>query len=111
MIRVFLVEDEPPDLRILDIRLPDGTGFEILQTINDPGSFQIIFLTAHDEFALAAFDAAAIDYLVKPVTQDRFAQAMQRVRQRLSQPALKEPPARYTKRFLVERLKALCLLP
>jgi two-component system LytT family response regulator len=147
MMRVFLVEDEPPalrklermmaaqpdfavcgtastyqdavsgivetkpDLLILDIRLPDGTGFEILQTINDAGSFQIIFLTAHDEFALAAFDAAAIDYLVKPVTQDRFAQAMQRVRQRLSQPALKEPPARYTKRFLVERLKALCLLP
>jgi two-component system, LytTR family, response regulator len=147
MIRVFLVEDEPPalrklermlgtqpdfaicgtastyvdavtgivetkpDLLILDIRLPDGTGFEILQTVNDPGSFQIIFLTAHDEFALAAFEAAALDYLVKPVTQERFAEAMQRVRQRVSRPALKEPPPRYTKRFLVERLKALCLVP
>jgi two-component system LytT family response regulator len=146
MIRVFLVEDEPPalrklermvatqpdvaicgtastyqdavsgiletkpDLLILDIRLPDGTGFEILQTINDPGSFQVIFLTAHDEFALAAFDAAALDYLVKPVTQERFAQAMQRARQRFSQPAY-NPAPRYTKRFLVERLKALCLVP
>jgi two-component system, LytTR family, response regulator len=147
MIRVFLVEDEPPalrklermmgthpdfaicgtastyldalagivetkpDLLILDIRLPDGTGFEILQTVNDPGSFETIFLTAHDEFALAAFEAAALDYLVKPVTQERFAEALQRVRQRVARPAPKEPGARYTKRFLVERLKALCLVP
>jgi two-component system LytT family response regulator len=105
------IMETKPDLLILDIRLPDGTGFEILQTLNEAASFQIIFLTAHDEFALAAFEAAALDYLVKPVTQERFAEAMQRVRQRASPPAPKEPPARYTKRFLVERLKALCLVP
>src|SRR6201999_1281985 len=46
-----------------------------------------------------------------PVTQERFAEAMQRVRQRVSPPAPRESPARYTKRFLVERLKALCLVP
>jgi two-component system LytT family response regulator len=105
------IVETKPDLLILDVRLPDGTGFEILQTLNEPAGFQIIFLTAHDEFALAAFEAAALDYLVKPVTQERFAEAMQRVRQRASPPAPKEPPARYTKRFLVERLKALCLVP
>ncbi|HEX3437829.1 MAG TPA: LytTR family DNA-binding domain-containing protein [Pseudacidobacterium sp.] len=146
MMRVFLVEDEPPalrklqrmvatqgdlavcgtastyhdavagilqakpDLLILDIRLPDGTGFEILQTINDPGSFQVIFLTAYDEYALAAFDAAALDYLVKPVTQERFQQAIQRACDRFSVTATKQKP-RYTKRFLVERLKTVCLLP
>jgi two-component system LytT family response regulator len=146
MMRVFLVEDEPPalrklqrmvamqtdltvcgtaatyhdavagilqtkpDLLVLDIHLPDGTGFEILQTINDPGSFQVIFLTAYDEYALAAFDAAALDYLLKPVTQERFSQAIHRARMRLSGPAIK-PEQQYTKRFLVEKLKTIYLLP
>jgi two-component system LytT family response regulator len=146
MIRVFLVEDEPPALRklqrmvatqadlmvcgmastyrdavdgipearpnllIMDIRLPDGTGFEVLQTINGPGSFQVIFLTAYDEYALAAFDSAALDYLVKPVTQERFAAAIQRARDRIAGPSTKQEQ-RYTKRFLVERLKSIHVLP
>jgi len=88
---------------------PDGTGFEILQTVNDPGSFQVIFLTAYDEYALAAFDAAALDYLVKPVTQERFQQAIQRARDRFSVTAAKQE-YRCTRRFLVERLKSVHLL-
>jgi DNA-binding LytR/AlgR family response regulator len=146
MMRVFLVEDEPPalrklqrmvatqddlavcgtaatyheavsgilqtkpDLLILDIHLPGGTGFEILQTINGPDSFQVIFLTAYDEYALAAFDAAALDYLIKPVTPERFSQAIQRARMRLSGSAIKTEQ-QYTKRFLVERLKTIYLVP
>jgi two-component system LytT family response regulator len=149
MIRVFLVEDEPPAMRklermaadepdlevcgsastvreaiagitdthpnlvILDIRLPDGTGFEILQALEDladPRSLQIVFLTAYDEYALEAFNVAALDYLLKPVSQERFSAAIDRVRERLkAQP--RGPEQRYTRRFLVERRKAAYFLP
>lgn len=145
MMRVFLVEDEPPamrklqrlvaaqpsltvcgtastyqeavagiaqakpDLLILDIRLPDGTGFEILQAVPEGSRLQVIFLTAYDDYALAAFDAAALDYLVKPVTEERFAQAIERARERFTHPVAAEN--RYAKRFLVERLRAAFLLP
>ena len=59
---------------------------------------------------MQAFDVAALDYLLKPVAQDRFLEAIQRVRDRLAQPL---PPStkRYARRFLVERLKAAYLLP
>jgi DNA-binding LytR/AlgR family response regulator len=149
MIRVFLVEDEPPALRklermvagepdlevsgvaptvgeaiagiartrpnlvILDIRLPDGTGFEVLQGLDEileQRSLQIIFLTAYDEYALEAFNVAALDYLLKPVSRERFSSAIERVRERLkTQPRASEQ--RYTRRFLVERRKAAYFLP
>ena len=102
-----------PNLVILDIRLPDGTGFEILQALDEiPNhrSRQIIFLTAYDEYALDAFNVAALDYLMKPVSRERFSAAIERVRERL-----KTPPSaseqRYTRRFLVERRKSAYLLP
>jgi two-component system LytT family response regulator len=148
MIRVFLVEDEPPamrklermvagepgfqicgsastvnqsitaiartrpDLVILDIRLPDGTGFEILQALEilEQRSLQVIFLTAYDEYALEAFNVAALDYLLKPVSRDRFAAAIQRVRERLKTET-RAAEQRYTRRFLVERRKAAYFLP
>ena len=75
-----------PDLVILDIRLPDGTGFEILQALDETleqRNPQVIFLTAYDEYALEAFNVAALDYLLKPVSPDRFAAAIHRVRERL----------------------------
>ncbi len=146
MIRVFVVEDEPPALRkvkrlleterdvtlcgtasscqeaiseirrtlpnlvILDIHLPDGTGFEVVQGVSDLREIQILFLTAFDNHALEAFDVAAIDYLVKPVAQERFSQAIQRARERIRKSAPEEPPI-YTKRFLVERRRLAYLLP
>jgi DNA-binding LytR/AlgR family response regulator len=149
MIRVFLVEDEPPALRklermvaeetdlevcgsastvseaivgitgthpnlvILDIRLPDGTGFEILQALDDildQPSLQIVFLTAYDEYALEAFNVAALDYLLKPVSRERFSAAIERVRERLKTQT-RAPEQRYTRRFLVERRKAAYFLP
>src|SRR2546421_8663985 len=61
-----------PQLLILDIRLHDGTGFEILQALDqipDQRGLHIIFLTAYDEYAVEAFNVAALDYLLKPVSQ------------------------------------------
>ena len=149
MIRVFLVEDEPPALRklermvseepdleicgsaatvseaiagiaaarpnliILDIRLPDGTGFEVLQALDetpDQANRQAVFLTAYDEYAIQAFNVAALDYLLKPASRERFSAAMERVRERLkTQPGVSAHG--YARRFLVGRRKAACFLP
>jgi two-component system LytT family response regulator len=102
-----------PQLLILDIRLPDGTGFEILQSLDtlwEHGNLQTIFLTAFDEYAVQAFEVAAIDYLLKPVSQERFSAAIARVRERIAAPA-QSPEPKYAKRFLVERRKAAYFLP
>jgi two-component system LytT family response regulator len=98
-----------PDLLLLDIHLPDGSGFEILQGISDLQQIQPIFLTALDSHALKAFEVAAIDYLVKPVARERFSQAIQRARERLRQSAAGVVPT-YTKRFLVESRRVAYML-
>jgi two-component system LytT family response regulator len=101
------------NLLVLDIHLPDGNGFEILRAldeISDTRNLQIVFLTAHEEYALEAFNVAALDYLLKPVSREQFSAAMERVRERVSS-QLRPPEPRYTRRFLVERRKAAYLLP
>ena len=98
-----------PDLLLLDIHLPDGSGFEILQGISDLQQIQPLFLTALDNHALEAFEVAAIDYLVKPVAQERFSQAIQRARERFRKSVSAIVPT-YTGRFLVERLRLAYML-
>jgi len=71
-----------PDLIFLDIQMPGLDGFEVLRTIGVKRMPAVIFVTAHDEFAVRAFDAHALDYLVKPVRQARFAEALERMRER-----------------------------
>jgi two-component system, LytTR family, response regulator len=115
------ISSSNPQLLILDIRLPDGTGFEVLQAIEalwGARDLQVIFLTAYDEYAVQAFDVAALDYLMKPVSQERFSAAIERVRERLAAPAhspetalLKASETKYARRFLVERRKAAYFLP
>ncbi len=63
-----------PDLLILDIQMPGLTGFEVLEALEPPLP-QVIFSTAFDRFALEAFEAAAVDYLLKPYDAARFAKA------------------------------------
>jgi two-component system, LytTR family, response regulator len=65
-----------PDLIFLDIQMPKINGFEMLELIEQPPS--VIFTTAFDEFAIKAFEAHAIDYLLKPFSKDRFDKAMQK---------------------------------
>src|SRR5258708_5901761 len=66
------INQETPDLVFLDIQLPDMTGFDVLASIPDRESLAVIFVTAYDRHALAAFEARALDYLLKPVAPDRF---------------------------------------
>ena len=67
-----------PDLLFLDIQMPKITGFELLELI--PEKPAVIFTTAYDEFAIKAFDANALDYLLKPFTRERFEQAIEKYR-------------------------------
>lgn len=67
-----------PDVVFLDIQLQDGTGFDILEILGDI-TFQVIFTTASDEFAIKAFKFSAVDYLLKPVDPDELIVAVQKV--------------------------------
>jgi two-component system LytT family response regulator len=80
-----------PDLLFLDIQMPELDGFTVLRqhvaTMGDAVRPLTVFLTAYEDFALDAFDVEAVDYLVKPVDEQRFGEAMRRVRQRLARPS------------------------
>ena len=72
-----------PDLLFLDVQMPDLDGFDVLCEIGAKCMPFVIFVTAYDEFAVRAFDAHALDYLVKPLEVARFAEALERTRERL----------------------------
>lgn len=70
------IQQHKPDLIFLDVQMPKINGFEMLELVEDPPA--VIFTTAFDEYALKAFDAHAVDYLLKPFTQERFDKALQK---------------------------------
>ena len=72
-----------PDLVFLDIEMPDGTGFDLLSRVDPEEMPLIVFVTAHDSYALRAFDAAAVDYVVKPIDPERLHEALRRALDRL----------------------------
>jgi two-component system LytT family response regulator len=69
-----------PDLVLLDIQMPDGTGFDLLQSLPSI-DFRIIFITAYDQYAIQAFKFSAVDYLLKPVDPEELEQAVARAEQ------------------------------
>src|SRR5678815_828620 len=71
---VKAIQQHKPDLIFLDIQMPKINGFEMLELIDDPPA--VIFTTAFDEYAIKAFEAHAIDYLLKPFSKERFDKAM-----------------------------------
>jgi two-component system LytT family response regulator len=72
-----------PDLLFLDVQMPEMDGFEVLRARGADRMPQVVFVTAHDQFAVRAFEAHALDYLVKPLHVERFETALQRVRDRV----------------------------
>ena len=73
-----------PDLVLLDINMPDGTGFELLKKM-DNVNFKIIFITAYEEFAIKAFEFSAIDYILKPVDPKKLFDAINKAYQLVEQ--------------------------
>jgi two-component system LytT family response regulator len=78
---VALVERERPDLLLLDIRLPEMDGIEVLRRLRHRP--EVVFTTAHEAYAVAAFELGAVDYLVKPFGRERLFAALSRARERL----------------------------
>lgn len=82
---VKLIRKSPPDLLFLDVQMPEMDGFAVLRKINRGGIPAIIFVTAHDQYAIKAFDAHALDYLLKPFSDERFAVALDRAKAQVRQ--------------------------
>jgi two-component system LytT family response regulator len=86
---VKAIAQHKPDLIFLDIQMPKINGFEMLELLETPPS--VIFTTAFDEYAIKAFEAHAIDYLLKPFSKERFDKAMQKWLHQHQQPSGKAP--------------------
>ena len=78
---VKAIAELKPDLIFLDIQMPKLNGFEMLELVDDPP--EIIFITAHNEFAIKAFERNAVDYLLKPYSKDRLLQALEKAVERI----------------------------
>lgn len=79
-----LIERENPDLLFLDIQMPGKTGFELLEELEGSAP-EVIFVTAYDAYALKAFEVNALDYLMKPVEEERLREAIERIRDRITE--------------------------
>lgn len=78
-----LITKQRPDVVFLDISMPDMDGFSVLQALGEPLPAEIVFVTAHDDRAVQAFEVHAFDYLLKPVSPERFDRLLRRLRDRL----------------------------
>jgi two-component system LytT family response regulator len=81
---VCLIREKKPDLVFLDIQMPEMDGFHVLSEVGADEMPVTIFVTGYDRYALRAFDANAIDYLLKPIGKDRFERALTRAQRRIA---------------------------
>jgi two-component system, LytTR family, response regulator len=106
VLAVEAIRRERPDLVFLDVQMPDRDGFGVVADIGPDRMPATVFVTAHDEHAIQAFEINAVDYLLKPVTAERFAQALARAKARLA-----AAPAGEERRQMVEMLATLVAPP
>lgn len=128
---VEAIETLNPDLVFLDVQMPGMTGIDVVRAVGPRHMPAVIFVTAYDQYAVKAFDLAALDYLLKPFDDERFEQALNRARQYLSRqvmndlherldallqtissPTPKKPsPPKYLERIAVEMRGQLQIVP
>ena len=71
------IEKHQPDIVFLDIQMPDGTGFDVIRSVENK-NFEVIFITAHEEFAIKAIKFSALDYLLKPIDSSELKSALEK---------------------------------
>jgi two-component system LytT family response regulator len=114
---VKAISEHSPDLVFLDVQMPKLDGFEVLELIGQ--QVAVIFTTAFDQYAIRAFDAQAVDYLLKPFSQDRLEKAIDRARRRLGRTLPKaaelavaaRPPQQYSQRIVVKDGTRVHIIP
>ncbi len=114
---VKAIAEHKPDLVFLDVQMPKLNGFEVLELIGR--DVAVIFTTAYDTYAMKAFDAHAVDYLLKPFRLERFQKAVERARQRIGTPApvpaelaaAARGPSPYTARLVVKEGTKIHIIP
>ncbi len=84
---VAAIREQQPNLVLLDVQMPRLDGFAVVEAIGADRMPSVIFVTAHDQYAVRAFEISAVDYLLKPVTAERFRTAFARATSRLQAPA------------------------
>lgn len=112
---IAAIREHRPDLVFLDVEMPDGEGFDVIRALPPTEDVHFIFVTAHDHYALRAFEVHALDYLLKPVEPARFETVLDRARRRIEQerasgihPKLEsllrdlQPQPRYPARLLLD---------
>src|SRR3989475_3035783 len=82
---VMAVRESNPDLMFLDVQMPGMDGFEVLNALRDERLPMVVFITAYDQYALRAFEACAVDYILKPFDRARFERALQQAKSRIRQ--------------------------
>lgn len=114
---VKAIAEHKPDLVFLDVQMPKLDGFEVLQLIGS--EVAVVFVTAFDQYAMKAFDAHAVDYLLKPYSLERFEKALERARQRLGAQlppaaelaAAARPPQQHLQRLVVKDGTRVHIIP
>jgi two-component system LytT family response regulator len=103
-----VIQASQPDLVFLDVQMPGRSGLEVVEELGADAMPVTIFTTAYDQYALKAFDVAAVDYLVKPFDDERFEQAFRRARRAIE---LQPPRHQYLERIPVEMRGQLRVVP
>jgi two-component system LytT family response regulator len=85
---VELIRTNKPDVVFLDVQMPEYDGFDVLELLGGDSPAAVIFVTAYDQYALKAFEAGALDYLLKPFDNARFARALYRAKERAKEQML-----------------------
>jgi two-component system LytT family response regulator len=96
------VDQHSPDLMFLDVQMPGMNGFEVVKNLSGPSMPAVIFVTAYDEYAVRAFEANALDYLLKPINDDRLAESVARTKQNFAE--------RHASQHRTDLLKLVCEL-